>query len=181
MDIILALMVFLYPLGMPFITLGSYIAVLILARSSAAHMLSLGLPVTLLLTVALSPAITRNGAGSFALPWWLQSESADYYVIEYALLCVSILVLFCFGAWAYRRFVPLRPLASEGIASKHASENTSAIAQAIGAFQKGVPISQSCVACGSSLTLKALPKSSEQQLVLQVRCRCGQCNGTFTI
>lgn len=92
MGLVAALMVFLFPLGMPILTLIGVVKV----GSS-----SLPLPTRILrsfilaavLMLALGPAIERNGAGSFALPWWLLlGGSANSYVWQYGLLVLAAAV-----------------------------------------------------------------------------------------
>ena len=90
MGFITALMVFVFPLGLPVLTLVGAFKV---ARSEGTFALRIarGLLLVVALTVLLGPAIERNGAGSFALPWWLllgsQSKS---YAWQYAIVAFCI-------------------------------------------------------------------------------------------
>jgi len=99
MGLITVLLVFLFPLGMPVLTL-----ITILKVSLSKHPLPTRLLRSLLLagvlTLVVGPAIEQNGAGSFALPWWLLlASSAKYYVWQYGLLVlVSSLVLALIGS-----------------------------------------------------------------------------------
>lgn len=108
MGIVVALMVFLYPLGTLFITPASYIALLILTRGKAGAMFALGLPLTGILVLVLGPSIVRTGSGSFAFPWWLpQAGTTEYFVWHYALACIALLLLLVLAVRIYRAFVPL--------------------------------------------------------------------------
>ena len=106
MGALLAIMVFVYPLAFPLLTIG----LLFYAGST----MNMGLRAALLriaailafLMLALSPSIESNGAGSFLLPWWLQvlvgSTDAKYYPGIYLLACLSLLAVFILGIGAYR-------------------------------------------------------------------------------
>jgi hypothetical protein len=106
MGVLLALMVFVYPLALPVLTLAG----LFYAGST----MNLGLRVAtarmatvlMLLMLLLSPSIESGGAGSFLLPWWLQvlvgSTSAKYYPVTYLLSCLTLLAFFILGIGVYR-------------------------------------------------------------------------------
>jgi hypothetical protein len=105
MGFITALLVFLFPLGMPIFTL-----IVVLKVSFSKH----PLPIRLLqsvfiagvLALVLGPAIERGGAGSFALPWWLLlTSNSEYYVWQYGLFVLassSVLALLVSGVRALR-------------------------------------------------------------------------------
>ena len=89
MGLITVLLVFLFPLGMPVLTLLAVFKV-----SLSKHPLPTRLLQSLLLAGVLAlvvgPAIEQNGAGSFALPWWLLLASGTkYYVWQYGLLILA--------------------------------------------------------------------------------------------
>lgn len=104
MGFVTALMVFLFPLALPVVTLVGAFKV---ARSQGTFALRLvrGLLLVIALTVLFSPAIERNGAGSFALPWWLllgsQSKSYAWQYAVVALCTVTALSVLVSG---YRYF-----------------------------------------------------------------------------
>ena len=106
MGILLVLMVFIYPLALPVLTIG----LLFYAASSmnlGARIALNRIAATLLfLLVALSPSIQSGGAGSFLLPWWLQvligAEGVEYYPGRYLLSCLFLLVVFILGIGVYR-------------------------------------------------------------------------------
>lgn len=180
MGVVLVLMVFLYPLGMPIITLASYVALLILKRGQATAVFVFGLPVTGVLVLVLGPSIVRTGAGSFALPWWLQQSGAtEYYVWQYALACLALLLLFTLGVTIYRILVPL-PL-PQSPDSQLASQNTAEILAAIKSFRAGNPVSQRCVICNSPISIESAPSAKGQPVVLHVSCSCKQCNGRLSL
>jgi len=89
MGLITVLLVFLFPLGMPILTL-----IVVFKISLSKHPLPTRLLRSLLLAgvlaLVLGPAVEQNGAGSFALPWWLLlASSAKYYVWQYGLLVLA--------------------------------------------------------------------------------------------
>lgn len=106
MGALLAIMVFVYPLAFPLLTIG----LLFYAGST----MNMGLRAAMVriaailafLMLALSPSIESTGAGSFLLPWWLQvligSTNAKYYPGTYMLACLSLLVIFILGIGVYR-------------------------------------------------------------------------------
>jgi len=182
MGLVLVLMVFLYPLGMPLVTPASYIALLILTRGRPATMFALGLPLTGFLVLALGPSIVRTGAGSFALPWWLQqSGTTEYYVWHYALVCMALLLLSVVAVSIYRLFVPLAASPEPRPESTRSSQNTEAILAAVQSFRAGKPVSQVCATCGSPITVESVKVTAGQGACLQIGCRCKQCNGRFPL
>ena len=89
MGFLAALMVFVFPLGMPIVTFVTVLKVSFSKHPLPTRLLRSAL-LALLLTLLLGPAIERNGAGSFALPWWLLlGGSAEHYVWQYGLFVLS--------------------------------------------------------------------------------------------
>jgi len=80
MALLTAPLVFLFPIGMPVATLIAVLKVSLSKHPLRSRLLR-SLLLAILLTLALGPAIEQNGAGSFALPWWLLlSGSPKHYV-----------------------------------------------------------------------------------------------------
>jgi hypothetical protein len=106
MGALFAIMVFVYPLAFPLLTIGLLFY--------AASTMNMGLRPALLrialvlafLMLALLPSIESNGAGSFLLPWWLQvlvgSKDAKYYPGTFMVACLSLLMVFILGIGVYR-------------------------------------------------------------------------------
>jgi hypothetical protein len=109
MGLFLVLMAFLYPLGMPLVTLGSFIFIAILSAARPTRQFFQGLLVVPALLLFLAPGIVTTGAGTFALPWWLHMlvghSGVKYYVWHYGLVCVGLLIAFSVGALAYQTMV----------------------------------------------------------------------------
>ena len=89
MGLLTALLVFLFPLGMPVLTLSLVLKVSLSKHSLPTRLLR-SLLLVVLLTLMLGPATEQNGAGSFALPWWLLLGSGGkFYVWHYGLLVLT--------------------------------------------------------------------------------------------
>ena len=54
------------------------------------------------LMLVLSPSIESTGSGSFLLPWWLGSTTAEYYPGRYLLICMALLAIFVIGKSGYK-------------------------------------------------------------------------------
>jgi hypothetical protein len=108
MGLVLVLMIFVYPLALPVVTLGTLFFVASSIKQGAKVAGARAVVALPALLVLLSPGIVSTGAGSFLLPWWLHlmvgHTDVKYYPIQYALACVLLLVLFCFVIAVYRAF-----------------------------------------------------------------------------
>lgn len=49
-----------------------------------------------------------------------------------------------------------------------------AVMIALGEFQAGLPVDQSCPACGQPFVAAGLPEGTESPRAWAVRCRCGE-------
>ena len=181
MGIALALLVFLYPLGLPLVTLAAFIMLAILTRARASSMLALGVPLVLVLVAILGPIIVRTGSGSFALPWWAQAAGVEYYVWQYALVCLGLLGIFTIGASIYRLFVPVQAPSAKPPAPARSNLNTEAISVALREFRAGQPITQVCAVCGSPILIESNTKQAAESRTAIITCSCTQCNGTFAL
>src|SRR5437762_4282247 len=101
MGVLLALMVFVYRLALPVVTLGALIFVAASLRLGVLVAAARAVVAFPLLVVFLTPGVVSTVAGSFLLPWWLHvavgHSGVHYYPVEYALVCVGaffFLILF---------------------------------------------------------------------------------------
>lgn len=110
MNTVAALLVFLYPLGMPIITLGSFVVLTVLSNGKVGAIAWRGLVVVVALVAVLGPSVVRNGSGAFALPWWLvrRRGGTEYYVWHYAFVCLSLLLCALVVSSLYRLVVRTR-------------------------------------------------------------------------
>jgi len=110
MNTVAALLVFLYPLGMPIITLGSFIVLSILSDGKVGAIAWRGSVVVAALVAALGPSVIRNGSGAFALPWWLvgQKGGTEYYVVHYTVVCLALLLCAVTVASLYQLVVRIK-------------------------------------------------------------------------
>jgi len=100
MGLLTALMVFLFPIGMPVVTLVVVLRVA-LSRHPLATKLLRGLLCAVALAIVLGRSISRDGAGAFLLPWWLMPGSENYSW-QYFLLVLSGVVGLSAGIQAVR-------------------------------------------------------------------------------
>jgi hypothetical protein len=186
MGFVLAIMVFVYPLALPFATLG--------ALSFAAGSIERGFAVfavraavvLLLLLVLLSPSTASTISGSFLLPWWLYlgQDGVRHYGLHYALACVLLLIVLSLGVVLYRAFAK-RFNASPRNHPQHdvlESRYTAATNNAARLFLAGNPDRFACPACGRSIAVKAheLPSITGQRVVM-TSCSCGKCSATIAV
>lgn len=86
-------MIFLYPLGMPLITLAVIILVGF-AEGPAFSRYLFAFMVSVILAAILGPAVTTNAGGAFALPWWINLGGTTIsYVVPYTLIVLVACVL----------------------------------------------------------------------------------------
>jgi hypothetical protein len=106
LGILLALMVFLYPLGMPLVTIGVAVFASRRAGENWRQFAARSLWAIGVLAAVCSPGIVRNGAGTFALPWWLHllvgHTGVEYYVLEYLLVCLALVGTLSGVRWLWR-------------------------------------------------------------------------------
>ena len=105
MGLVTALMVFVFPLGMPILTLVGVFNIAFSSLPLATRLLR-SFILAIVLMLILGPAVERNGAGAFALPWWLLlGSSSSTYVWQYGLVVLAVAVglsLFITGVRAVR-------------------------------------------------------------------------------
>ena len=106
MGLLLALSVFVYPVVLPFATLGLLFFV---ASSQELGLRPLCTRAALVLTAlvaTLAPGVVSTTSGSFLLPWWLHMaighSDVHYYVGEYALACTALLAVMAMAFTAWR-------------------------------------------------------------------------------
>jgi len=93
MGFLTAVLVFLFPVGMPLVTLVAVLRVSLSKVPLATRVLRSMLLVPVLMLVH-GPAVEQNGAGSFALPWWLLlGGNTRFYVWQYGLLALAACLL----------------------------------------------------------------------------------------
>ncbi len=87
MGFITALMVFVFPVGLPIVTLIAVVKVSCTSRPLSFRLLR-GAFLVAVLTLLLGPSIQSTVAGSFALPWWLLvgTGGVENYLWQYALI-----------------------------------------------------------------------------------------------
>jgi hypothetical protein len=96
MGLLLVVLVFVFPLVFPVVTLATLLFVALAAKRGAKTFLSRALTAIALLVLLAGPGIVSNSAGSFFLPWWMHvavgHSGVRYYVFQYAGFCVVLLL-----------------------------------------------------------------------------------------
>jgi hypothetical protein len=115
MGLVLALMVFVYPLALPVLTVGALFYSTASLDSGVSKFAFRASVVISALALLLGPGVTSGVSGSFLLPWWLHvavgHSGIRFYVWQYSLACVTLLAILITIALAWRalaRFVSRR-------------------------------------------------------------------------
>lgn len=97
MGSLLVILVFVYPLALPVVTLATLLFLAMTAEGGLKAFVLRALKAISVLVLIGGPGILSGGSGSFLLPWWMHvaigHSGVSYYVLPYAVLCVLLLLL----------------------------------------------------------------------------------------
>ena len=181
MNVAGALMVFLYPLALPLLTLGGFVTVTILhARTPLVH-LKYGSVLSLVLVLLLTPGASRGGAGAFALPWWMvQGGSTEFYFWPYLLVCTALLLCSSVAALVYR-VAASRSTASAAPDPAVSRRYITAAENAARQFRGRNPDHHYCPSCTDRIFVTAVPSATVGEFAYKTRCTCGNCTQTVAL
>jgi hypothetical protein len=188
MGIVLAIMVFVYPLALPLATLGAIFFVASSIERGLAVFAVRAAVVLISLVAVLSPGVATTGSGSFLHPWWLWLQigqaDVDYYGFHYAVACVLLLVMMNISVALFRVFVKRHSSPPRARPHFEMLEVRYAVAMKNAArlFLAGNPDSFACPACAGSIGVKSPDLSSvTNQRVVVTKCSCGKCSATINV
>lgn len=97
MGFLLVILVFVFPLALPLVTLATLLFVAMTAEGGPRAFVLRALKAISVLVLIGGPGVVSGGSGSFLLPWWMHvaigHSGVRYYVLQYAVLCVLLLLI----------------------------------------------------------------------------------------